>query len=545
MFNNNQSQPTQDNKTQSPSDTTSATDDGIQGQMYTMPTNINKGGGSSKSGTKKSPLLIIGIVVILVAVIALVVFWLNGSTTYEPDDLLVNGNLLNPNLVNNTEGDIDQEVVKDEVAVEQSSPTERDQQRLEDVSVIRSALAFYYRDNKAYPDISADLLDGYLQELPINPNPGGATYIYIPQDNNQSYKLSFTLESGGELGFLKFSAGDFQANPSLIEPLIATTGADEEESDNSIELISGLDSDNDKLTDIEENLYQTDSILVDSDNDGYSDASELINLYDPSQAGVSLADSETVSEYVNTSFNYSILYPKEWTVRALTEDKSEVIFNSTTTEFVQIMVLDNILGLGAEDWYLQYNSTVHKDDLNEIIVDNTVGIQTADGRHTYLGLGSNIYAIIYNIGTTNQLNYTSTYKMMLNSFQLLIIDEEGLASQRDTQRLSDVTSLRLSLLQYQVANLSLPETIDSDVDTYQMIGSSTDDCALTCGDKTTLSTCLDLTDILIPDYLDSLPYNPLLGTDLITGYYLNLLTDGTLVAGSCQVEQVETIEVSN
>jgi len=391
-------------------------------------------------------------------------------------------------------------------------------------------------------------LEKYLDFIPINPNPGGSVYIYVPQDSNQAYKLSFTLEEGAEIGVLKLLAGEYIASAALIEPLVEGGNEDDDldvGDDDGLELLSGLDSDSDGLTDIEENLYETSSTLVDSDEDGYSDASELTSLYDPSQPATLLADVDTVTQYINTTYNYSVLYPSEWTVRALTEDKMEIIFNSKTTEFIQILVLENPLGLSARNWYLNYDTDVNPDTLKEIVLNNIVGVQTGSDRYTYLGVGSNIYSIIYNVGTTNQLNYQATYEMMLNSWELITINEGSLSDDRDVQRLQDVTDIRFALLEYQVANLALPEFVDNDVDSYQMIGTAIEDCAYMCGNISTSSQCVDISTSLVPDYLVGIPFDPLDGTVEMSGYYLNLLTDGTLIAGACQGEVEELIEVSN
>ena len=108
-----------------------------------------------------------------------------------------------------------------------------------------------------------------------------------------------------------------------------------------------------------------------------------------------------------------------------------------------------------------------------------------------------------------------------------------------------MTDIRFATLEYQVANLSLPELIDSNVDTYQMIGTTAEDCAVTCDTVSTITQCVDLSSILIPDYLVSIPYDPLDGTELMSNYYLNVLTDGTLIAGACQAEGENNIEVNN
>lgn len=516
-------------------------DSGMTSTMYTMPS-VKQSNGSSSSQKPSSPKLMILIIAIIVIAIIGVGYWFYTSMSVPTDNLLIddsfNTNALVP--IDNTVAEPEEEIA--------STPSDRDQQRLDDISSVRSALAFYYQEMKAYPDILDDLLDKYLDSIPINPNPGGNSYIYVPQDSNQSYRLTFILEDGGALGALNLKAGEYQAGPTLIEPLVENVDNGDNvvmDTEEGIELLSGLDSDSDGLTDIEENLYKTNSTLVDSDEDGYSDASELVNLYDPSQAGVALADNTTVMQYINTAFNYSILYPSDWTVRALTEDKMEIIFNSKTTEFIQILILENPLGLSARNWYLNYNPDADETSLKEVVLNNMIGIQTASKRYTYLAVGSNIYSIIYNIGTTNQLNYQSTYEMMLNSWELITINESSPDIERDAQRLKDVTDIRFAILEYQVANLSLPELIDNDVDTYQMIGTTAEDCAVTCDTVSTITQCVNLSSVLIPDYLVSIPYDPLDGTELMSNYYLNVLTDGTLIAGACQAEGENNIEVNN
>jgi len=509
----------------------------MTGEIYTMP---RAGGPVKPAKAKSSPKLMFIIIAIVIVAIIGVGFWFYSTMTVMPDNnLLIDQNFNTGNLVPPVVDEEEEEVV--------STPEDRDQQRLDDIASIRSALALYYQEMKAYPDIVDDLLDNYLDTIPINPNPGGNSYIYVPQDSNQSYKLTFTLEEGGRVGALTLQDGEYQASPTMIEPLVEVDNqsTEEENTDANVELLSGLDSDSDGLTDIEENLYGTDSTLVDSDEDGYSDASELTNLYDPASAATLLADTEKVTQYINTEYNYSILYPSEWTVRALTEDKMEVIFNSKTTEFIQILVLENPLGLSAKNWYLSYNKEADPAELKEVVLNNIVGIQTGNGRYTYLALGSNVYSIIYNVGTTNQLNYQATYEMMLNSWELITVDENTPAEDRDAQRLKDITDIRFSLLDYQVTNLSFPDLLDSDVDTYQMIGTSAGDCAVSCDNISTTSQCVDLSTILVPDYLEVIPYDPLDGTDENTGYYLNVLTEGTLIAGVCQAEQEAKIEIDN
>ncbi|MFH1667763.1 MAG: hypothetical protein ABH884_01930 [Candidatus Komeilibacteria bacterium] len=516
----------------------------INDDFYTMPSKFNQ---PRTKKISKSLLIIVGIIIVIGLLIAGAIY-LFTTNIYDQGSDLLNPNLVNPGVLDGTgnsllnpEGnnmDLDVE--------EQEVPKERDEQRIVDIGDLRSALALYYYDKSAYPDILTDLISKYLNDVPVNPSPGGSTYLYVPQDNNQSYKLTFALEQGGQIGGLKLAAGEYQADPNMIKPILGEIEDGPETTILPIELIGGLDSDNDTLTDIEENLYNTSSTLVDTDGDGYSDAAELVNLYDPATGGSTrLIESDKVEQYINTTQNYSIYYPSDWTVRALTEDKTELLFNSNTTEFVQVLIIDNPLGLSAEQWYLQYNLNATKADLTEIVVNNTIGIQTREGLSTYFSLGSKVYAVIYNMGTTSQLNYEITYQMMLKSFNLITVGLADPLALRDAQRLSDINAIRLALLSYQVDQLALPTEIDDDVETYQMIGSATDSCVVTSGSRTTVEQCVDLYDYLIPEYLSDFPYDSLLGSTSNTGYYLNLLTDGTLTLGAIYVEVDDVLEVSN
>ena len=66
------------------------------------------------------------------------------------------------------------------------------------------------------------------------------------------------------------------------------------------EFSNGLDSDKDGLTDKEENAIGSDSNNPDSDGDGYSDLSELLNLYNPDGEG-KLEDSPAIKKYKNNN----------------------------------------------------------------------------------------------------------------------------------------------------------------------------------------------------------------------------------------------------
>ncbi|GEM_PF-1842475 len=184
-------------------------------------------------------------------------------------------------------------------------------------------------------------------------------------------------------------------------------------------LLLSLDFDNDLLTDVEEELWGTDLENSDTDNDTYLDGEEILNFYNPNLGeGSKLQDEELIKTFTNSKFGYSIIYPSKW---QLSQDDltNQIIFKSSTGEFVQVIIEENFAGfLTAKNWYLSQNSSVEESDLEEILIGNWSGVKSPDKLNVYLVNNNYIYTIAMNIGLKNELNYSTTFEMMLNSFKL-------------------------------------------------------------------------------------------------------------------------------
>lgn len=184
----------------------------------------------------------------------------------------------------------------------------------------------------------------------------------------------------------------------------------------STTVTSSLDSDADGLTNQEETLYGTNANLADTDGDTYKDGSELIALYSPAGAG-RLADTALVQSYANTTFRYSMLVPKGWTIGALDGDNI-VTFTTITGEFVQVSVLDNPSRLSAREWYLTLNPSIPASALTDAAVGTLSGIIGPDHLNLFLADSAHIYQVTYNIGIREEANYLSTFTMMYMSFRV-------------------------------------------------------------------------------------------------------------------------------
>ncbi|MDD3284280.1 MAG: hypothetical protein PHZ07_01670 [Patescibacteria group bacterium] len=402
--------------------------------IYYMPDKFLQPAGTTKSG--KNWFLIIGIVLIIIVVLAVAVFAfyvLNKNKNNNPDDILdlpqnVDSQNTNQNQTSTTtENKLD-------------TPKLRDQKRIKDITDIISGLSLYYNDNKKYPPV-LDRLDQYLKSIPTNPEPGGEPYYYQPQDKSQDYIITFSLESGAELGNLILRENKYKATAKFGIEIYKDTSFDEED-DNTTTTTpiinpptdqpgllpippKGNDTDGDGLTDIEELMYGTKINIADSDSDNYSDGFEIYSLYDPLNANFRLVDNiELVSFYNNENYGYSVLYPKKWKVDIKNTNSSNVTFsNDSNSDFFQIQVNENPQELTPKNWYLSNPNNTGSSNLKNFGNKNVYGVQTQDNINVYIGNKNKIYVISYIIKNIKSLEYFRTFEMFLQSFKFIDINE--------------------------------------------------------------------------------------------------------------------------
>lgn len=194
----------------------------------------------------------------------------------------------------------------------------------------------------------------------------------------------------------------------VIEPLVVK----------SLDNLTSLDTDKDGLTDAEELLLGTDMNNPDSDGDIYLDGQEVISLYNPLGTDPEKIEfSGIVSTYVNTTFNYEIFYPVKWIAKSVDKADVEIMFSSTQTEFVNLIVEENKDNLSVRDWYKKIAPDVADSDLIDFTNKHGVsGLRSPDGFTVYFAKDNLIYIISYNIGLKDSADYPNLYKMMVESF---------------------------------------------------------------------------------------------------------------------------------
>ncbi len=324
-------------------------------------------------------------------------------------------------------------------SVPATTAAERDRIRYGDISTLQSMLKLYAADNGArYPVSPLPLVLGgesskslssagfaqgaqgttYLGEVPQNPEPGGAPYLYESADG-VSYSLSFSLEEGA--GGL--SAGDHQAGPAGIDQVAATAppaGSPPGTPRTTTPPAATVDTDQDGLTDAEEPLLGADPSKIDTDGDTYSDGLEVASGFNPAAgSGARLETSSALGTYQSSRFGYTVRYPKAWLARATDTEGSEVVFTGAdATEFMEVLVVDNPEHLSAAAWYAKQVTGLASSEVPTVTLGTSTWAQSLDGLNAYLATDRYIITLSYNIGTRTQASYYTLFKAMLSLFSV-------------------------------------------------------------------------------------------------------------------------------
>lgn len=263
-------------------------------------------------------------------------------------------------------------------------------------------LTIFYQDAEIEMEKEDDFKIGYLEE---------SFWIVLPTEVDVQRKtLTTTISS--------LYSGMF--SPIFLKEKIV--GEEKKEKQEIAPgIFAGQDSDNDGLTDLEEEVYGTDPFNPDTDGDGYTDGWELINLFSPIEGrGASLADSGLIKVYTNPTFRYSLFYPNPFIVNTMPDiDDIEVIISGETGEFFGIIIQENPEMVPVTEWYQEQISGLTDEEAKKAEVGGYEAVWSLDGFTIYIGKDDKIYAFDYNLGGTTTAHFRSTFSMMINSFRFL------------------------------------------------------------------------------------------------------------------------------
>lgn len=116
---------------------------------------------------------------------------------------------------------------------------------------------------------------------------------------------------------------------------------------------------------------------------------------------------------------------------------------------------------------------------------------------------------------------------------------------RNTDRRTDVNNILNVTWQYAIDNNgNFPTGLDNVTSTAQVIGTDSTGCDSSCGDFITEATCVDLSQALVPSYIEEIPFDPQTGSLANTDYYINVDENGRLTVGACDMEESASFSIT-
>ncbi|MFH1947329.1 MAG: hypothetical protein ABIJ23_04195 [Candidatus Magasanikbacteria bacterium] len=184
-------------------------------------------------------------------------------------------------------------------------------------------------------------------------------------------------------------------------------------------LINSPDIDGDALTDIEEEVFNTDSGTWDTDGDGFYDGQEVYNLYNPTGlAPMKIIDAGLVQEYINPIWQYRVYYPVAWQVGQVDTLGNQVLFSSITGDYIELVAFEKETTVIFQTWFGEKAKGQSFSDLQKIKNKfQQDGWKRKDDLVAYFVDDKRVYVLIYNPGSSNLISYRHIMQMMVQSFR--------------------------------------------------------------------------------------------------------------------------------
>jgi flagellar basal body-associated protein FliL len=180
----------------------------------------------------------------------------------------------------------------------------------------------------------------------------------------------------------------------------------------------GEDTDRDGLTNREEELLGTDIRSADTDEDGYGDAEEVSNLYDPAGAG-KIGGNPGIDEFIHPDYGYSLYHPASWKSYSIDSDRTKM-FRSEDNTIITIVYQPNNKGLELESWYReQFNMEEdEKIEAEPLEGEGWQALANKDSKTFYLmsAESGDVYTLSLTFGSDNENNYPNIFRLAVDSF---------------------------------------------------------------------------------------------------------------------------------
>lgn len=188
----------------------------------------------------------------------------------------------------------------------------------------------------------------------------------------------------------------------------------------AINQLDAPDSDSDTLTDLEEEIFGTDSSLFDTDSDGYSDGQEVINLYNPKGSSpIRLAESGLVREFTHPLDTYRLYYPITWQAGSVDTGSNTVLFTAANGDYVEVRIFVKNNAEDFSTWFARVAKNEQITDLQTVSnAFKTTYYKRKDNLVLYVDMPGQVLAVLYHPLVNAPINYRTTLQMIMESLRI-------------------------------------------------------------------------------------------------------------------------------
>lgn len=181
---------------------------------------------------------------------------------------------------------------------------------------------------------------------------------------------------------------------------------------------TGIDSDSDGITDIEETeIYHSDPKNADTDSDTFIDGNEVLHLYDPTRPSPALLDGSTFVS-VTTLSGYRFLSPKSWEVTPETTS-STLSVTTTLTSATGALVRVTVAPSATPDEDIATHAVAQFPGISfgpYHVKGAITGLRSADGQTIILSVPGHFVTFGYDLVTGRTIEYLRTFEAIVQSF---------------------------------------------------------------------------------------------------------------------------------
>lgn len=250
---------------------------------------------------------------------------------------------------------------------------------------------------------------------------------------------------------------------STPEEIVETVNQEIEIDFPRIVLTNSVDLDNDALTDLEEEIFGTDSGTSDTDEDGFYDGQEINNLYNPRGiAPVKLIDSGLITEYANPIWQYRIYYPATWQIGEVDTEYRQVIFSAPTGDYIEVLVFQKEANETFENWFTRKGTNQRITDLQTFQNRfQETARRRQDSLVNYFVRDNNVYVITYHpIDQNGFIPFRHVIQMSVQSFRpqkslVILPDQKVLPPSLTEKEIEDIFSANQNTNSTSSGNINL------------------------------------------------------------------------------------------